>query len=773
MAIGSKGLLTVLLAAGLSTGSPAATAAGAEQAAVAAVAGSSTGTPVATLPRRRTPAPAEVLAQGAGTRKDIVPAAPATPQVNEEHILVRGETPYASAAQFHADSAQLGPLGRTPILTTPMSVTVLTQDFLANQQLRTLNDALRALPSVEVRDQQGLEVSRPQSLGFQGTITENTRLDGLNIIGTTAVPVENLDSIQVLNGLGGALFGPETPAGVFDYILKRPTDTPLARAVGSFASDGLFTAEGDVGGRVGNNGWLGYRINLVHGEGESYVTGSFADRTLGSAALDIHLDADTVIQVNGSHYEDSGYGLPGSIVYDGASTSSANRNTVLPEAPDPTRRGLGQPGAGTDLITDTGLVKIIHNFGGDWRLELGGLYQDAQRNLFGITNTLTDNRGNYTTTKNFTAVPHFTDGSNAASLNGHVTIAGLRNDLTLGTNGFINDQYNYRNSIMTTLGKSNLANPAIFHYVAIPSHGTQYLAGDLFQQSIVEGDTLHFDPHWAVQAVFSESYLRSESYSNKDAVTSRSNTNGAFSPTVSGIWTPTSKVTAYFTYASSVEESDQAPTTAINASAFLTPYHDEMFQAGVKYAPVTNLLLTIDAFRMTRPYATTLTDNIFQVIGEQRDQGFETFLQGNLLPSLSVLGGFTYIDARLLDSGNPETTGGMIVGVPQWKSDVTLDWHPAFLHGLAFTGSAHYESERAATNTNNSFAPQYATLDLGVRYATYVLHHAMIAKLGAINVTGKHYYSSVADGNIVGSPGANTAYLGAPRTVLASLELDY
>lgn len=717
---------------------------------------------------------AVVLVAGLPTGAFAAPTADAAqaPADGTEHILVRGEAPYASVAQYHANTAQLGPLGQTSILTAPVSVTVLTQDFLANQQLRTLNDALRALPSVEVRDQQGLEVSRPQSLGFQGSITQNTRLDGLNIIGTTAVPVENLDSIQVLNGLGGALFGPETPAGVFDYILKRPTDMPLARLVGSFASNGMFTTEGDVGGRVGKNGWLGYRIDLVHGEGESFVSGSFADRTLGSAALDIHVDADTVIQVNGSHYEDSGYGLPGSIVYDGASTSSTNRNTILPSAPDPTRRGLGQPGAGTDLITDTGLVKIIHNFGGDWRLELGGLYQDAQRNLFGITNTLTDNHGNYTTTKNFTAVPHFTDGSNEASLNGHVTIAGMRNDLTLATNGFINDQYNFRNSIVTTLGRSNLANPAIFRYVAIPSHGSQYLAGDLFQQSIIEGDTLHIDRQWAVQAVFSESFLRSESFSSKDVRTSAGSTNGTFSPTVSGIWTPTAKVTTYFTYASSVEESDQAPTTAINANAFLAPYHDEMFQAGVKYAPFTNLLLTADAFQMTRPYATTLADNVFQVIGEQRDQGFETFAQGNILPSLSVLGGFTYIDARLLDSGNVTTDGGMIVGVPQWKSDVTLDWHPAFLHGLAFTGSAHYESERAATDTNNSFAHQYATLDLGVRYATRVLRHAMIAKLGAINLTDRHYYSSIADGNIVGSPGANTAYLGAPRTVLASLEFD-
>ena len=80
--------------------------------------------------------------------------------------------------------------------------------------------------------------------------------------------------------------------------------------------------------------------------------------------------------------------------------------------------------------------------------------------------------------------------------------------------------------------------------------------------------------------------------------------------------------------------------------------------------------------------------------------------------------------------------------------------------------------ERAATDTNKSFAPQYATLDVGVRYATRVWRHAVIARLGAANVTDTRYYSSITDGTIVGSPGANTAYFGAPRTVLASLEFD-
>jgi iron complex outermembrane receptor protein len=51
--------------------------------------------------------------------------------------------------------------------------------------------------------------------------------------------------------------------------------------------------------------------------------------------------------------------------------------------------------------------------------------------------------------------------------------------------------------------------------------------------------------------------------------------------------------------------------------------------------------------------------------------------------------------------------------------------------------------------------------------------HFMTARVQVINVSDTSYYVSVADGNIVGSPGANTAYLGTPRTFLASLEFDY
>ena len=225
----------------------------------------------------------------------------------------------ATNPQYNTGTVSLGPLGNRSLLDTPLSLTVLPQDLIENLQIKTVTDALRYLPSVEIRNQQGFEVARPQARGFQGSIVQATRLDGLNIIGTTAIPAENLSSIQVLNGLAGSLYGPATPAGVFNYVLKRPTDTPYASYTQGFDSTSVFTENIDVGGRT-PDGKVGYRFNVVHGEGESYVPESSTNRTLASSALDFYVGDRTVIETNLSHYETNVTGLPGSFVYFGKPT---------------------------------------------------------------------------------------------------------------------------------------------------------------------------------------------------------------------------------------------------------------------------------------------------------------------------------------------------------------------------------------------------------------------------------------------------------------------
>jgi iron complex outermembrane recepter protein len=306
-----------------------------------------------------------------------------------------------------------------------------------------------------------------------------------------------------------------------------------------FPSDGTFTEQFDASGRSGN---VGYRFNILRADGQSYGSESSTGRTLFSSALDFHIDEDTVLETDFSHYNAQAYGLPGSIVYDGASSRN-NKSTILPSAVDPTKMGYGQPGACTDLTSDTGIIKLKHQFNDQWSMEIGGLYENAIRNLFGITNTMTNNNGDFTVTKNFTAVPHFTIASNTASLNGHVDILGFMNDVTIGTNGFVNGQYSYGNSIAVPLGSSTLANLVVFlPSTSIPATGGEYKSAELDEQAIILADTFHFNKQWAVQAVLNTSFLSSKSYGVNVNVTSSDSANGVLSPTVSLIYKPIAHV---------------------------------------------------------------------------------------------------------------------------------------------------------------------------------------------------------------------------------------
>lgn len=692
-------------------------------------------------------------------------------------VTGRAQDGYAASPDFRPPKADLGPLGTASVLDTPQSVTIVPEDLIVNLQTRNVNDTLRFLPSVEIRDQQGFEVSRPQSRGFQSSIASNTRLDGLNVIGTTAIAAENLAGIEVLDGPAGALFGPEAPSGVFDYILKRPTDTPLFRYVQGFQSNGEWTEWADVGGRFGPHNMIGLRLNAVHGQGESYVEGSNTNCTLASLDADLHLDANTVVEADYSHYETQAYGLPGSIVYDtSVSGAKGNTSSLLPKAADPTTLGLGQPDAGTDLRTETALGKIKHRFNADWSLEVGGLYQNAIRGLFGVTNTLTNNVGDYSVTKNFTAVPEFTIGSNSAYLNGHVRLLGLLNDINVGTNGFINGQYSHVTTAAFTpvIGKANLANPIVFPTTPIVGIGRLYEANHTFEQSIILGDTLHLTDEIAVQAVVNTSFLHTYTFSANGQRTADEKSDGVASPTVSLLYKPLPDLTLHATWAESIEQGDESAANNSNPLSFLGPYHDKEAEVGAKYQATPALLLTLDAFSMTRPYATTPSgSSVFQVVGEQQNNGLEAFAQGEITPELSLFGGLTFIDARLLGSDNVTTNDKRIVGVPRVKSDLVFDYHPRILPGAAATLAITYESNRAATDANNSFAPAFATIDPGVRYGFEYGRHHVTARFQVINATNTRYYVSIADGTIVGSPNADTAYLGTPRTYAASLDLDF
>ena len=143
---------------------------------------------------------------------------------------------------YRVDTASIGSLAATSILETPYMVNVLPASLIANNQAKSFKEASRYLPLIGFQEQQGSEVLRPQTRGMQGANMQNSRMDGMGIVITGANSMEMLQQIEVLNGLGGALYGPANPSGMFNFVPKRPTERPVRQV--SVSYDGQFGRPG-------------------------------------------------------------------------------------------------------------------------------------------------------------------------------------------------------------------------------------------------------------------------------------------------------------------------------------------------------------------------------------------------------------------------------------------------------------------------------------------------------------------------------------------------
>src|SRR5579872_2441617 len=167
-----------------------------------------------------------------------------------------------------------GPLGPTPILDLPYSVNVISRQLIDDTQSRNFKEAAKYLPLVSFQEMQGPEVLRPETRGMQGSNMQNDRKDGMGIAVTTPSALEEYEQIEVMNGLGGAAFGPANPSGMFNFVTKRPTEERLGQIELGYEGSTVGTIHTDNGGRFGKNRMFGYRTNLVLGDGNGYVTGS-------------------------------------------------------------------------------------------------------------------------------------------------------------------------------------------------------------------------------------------------------------------------------------------------------------------------------------------------------------------------------------------------------------------------------------------------------------------------------------------------------------------
>lgn len=695
---------------------------------------------------------------------------------SEDEIIVTSQpsadtTHAASGAGFKTNDIDVGPLGNKAWVDTPYSTTTVTKEMIENQQAQSVSELLKYSPSTQMQARGGMDVGRPQSRGMQGSVVANSRLDGLNIVSTTAFPVEMLERLDVLNSLTGALYGPASPAGQFNFVAKRPTEETLRKVTLGYQSRSAFTGHVDLGGHIDDDNRFGYRVNVLNQEGEGNLDDSTLRRKLLSVALDWNIQPGTQLQLDASHYEFIQKGYPGSFSY--------GPNIKLPSAPDPKDKNLALSTAGNDLTTDTVSTRLIHYLNDDWSVTAGVGWQQADRAMRNVSSKIINNQGDISRSlKDSTAAGRFRVLSNTATLSGHVDTGSVGHDIALSTTGYVWSLYSAKGTGPSySWDTTNMYHPSEMYEKGdgkIITGGDRYKSSVNTQQSITLGDTVTFTPKWSAMFYLSQSWIQSQNYNKSGHKTGQIDENG-LSPNAALMYKITPNVMAYVSYAESLEQGGTAPTNSDvkNAGQTLDPYRSKQYEMGLK-ADVSGMNLGAALFRLERPFAyVDPGDNVYKEQGNQVNNGLELTASGNVWQGLNIYSGVTLLDPKLKDTVSDTTSDKRVVGVPKVQANMLAEYSLPSMPEWVYSANVHYTGKRAANDTNTAWASSYTTWDLGTRYTTKISNVPTTFRVVVNNVFDKHYWASIFPSGTDGDNGSPSAFIGSGREVRASVTFDF
>ena len=414
---------------------------------------------------------------------------------------------------------------------------MISRQLIDDTQSRNFKEAAKYLPLVSFQEMQGPEVLRPETRGMQGSNMQNDRKDGMGIAVTTPSALEEYEQIEVVNGLGGPLYGPANPSGMFNFVTKRPTEERLGEIELGYEGDSVGTIHTDLGGRFGKNRMFGYRTNLLLADGNGYVDHSQLRRQLaaggGRCAPDVPYRDRRELQLLQF--------VPARISrlvclcadHDSAVHAGIQEYSVARQM----RRirlceGYGQSFSGVDLTSQIGEVRVKHDFSANWHLVVGALNQISDRNINTAVNQLIDNSGNYKSylANSFSSLaPRFHVDSDLAYLTGSfkpgdparrrdrqhwLPVRVLLARHQPRQNRAVHGEYAARCLPGEHLRSAGLCGTAggLFSYAKTsPSTGI-YGSSIIRQQGFSFGDTITLTPRWLVRVAASQDWTWTDSY---------------------------------------------------------------------------------------------------------------------------------------------------------------------------------------------------------------------------------------------------------------------
>lgn len=652
--------------------------------------------------------------------------------------------------------ARLGLLGNVSVLDTPFSVTSYTAQTVQDTQARSVADVTAADPSVRMASARSNITEDLTIRGFP-VPSGDFALNGM--FGLTPywrAPLEAVERVEILKGPSAALFG-MAPAGsvggVVNLVPKRAGAEPLTRITTGVMSGGLAGAHLDMGRRFGPDNALGARVNLMHREGDTPIHGQSARESLASLGLD---------------YRQSRLRASLDLLWQEQRIDNVVRQFQLGPAlaaiPGAPSGKTAYPGYGwTDGRDGSALFKAEYDLTDTVTAYAG--YGQRKTNWGAVAGNpvLLNTAGDYAYAGGWQRQTVDTRSAEAG-LRAAFQTGGVAHSAVLGFTRLSQDQALGFNTGFPA-GMSNIYTGAL---QATPSIAGLSNPLNPYQQSrltsVALADTLAFmDERLLVTLGLRHQKVEGQNFNYlTGAASGPYYDKTATTPLAGVVYKLQPNLSLYASYVEGLSRGDTAPVSAAitNPGEVMPPYRSKQKEIGLKFDQ-GGWLGTVALFELTKPSA-ALAGNTFGVNGEQRNRGLEATLSGEVARGVRLLGGATFVDAKLTESATAALVGKQAIGVPRWQTNLGAEVDTP-LPGLTLTGRVLTTGAAYANAANTLRVPGWSRLDVGARYATRIGGQPVTFRLNVENLANKNYWGIATAGYL---------FLGSPRTVSLSASVD-
>jgi iron complex outermembrane receptor protein len=597
----------------------------------------------------------------------------------------------------------------TPLIEVPQSVEVLNHTLLADQDRRTLADALVNVSGVVANKPEEVLFTQPLVRGFPAEIY----LDGLSTFGNTTAANDptslvGLERIEVIKGPNSTMYGGGLGSplgGLINLVSERPEpklDGYLAFRGGNFTT---LNPYGDL--NIPINGKIAARFAGEYQKNDSWIDLVNGDRWLLQPAMSFQLTPKTELFVQGmfTHRDQLEYsGVPADLALAG----QIDRNAFV-GAP------IGQPH--TRIDSRNAAVELNHTFNDKVRWTTTARYYFSQANEHGsfVLPGLNPDPAPpvyniYTLDMPSNPVREGTFDTNlVANLRGlggrHELLAGVSYDHTnffsgMGFSGVV-------------VGQENLSHPN-YNIAFGPPTPVTLLQTDRYQTTAVYGQD---------QATYGRLHLTgSVRYTQLDFREREQGTNSTYhhvSGRAGGTFDVVHGVALYAAYATAfrgafglVVQTAPKPETSQNV------------EGGLKLAlSRAHLAGTVAIFNQTRDNVATPDTNPANFgysvqVGQQRARGAETDLTWEPLRAFSLLANYAYTQATVMKDTNPDV-GNFLQRVPRNSGRIAGRYRiqNGAVKGLSFGAGVTAFTKKELTLPNTLTSPGYAAVDAQVSYS--------------------------------------------------------